>query len=127
MMYLSVIQELILLDTYLTLINVRKEVLKMRLEEIIKEVERRNKVNSKLLLNKKYYIHVEVRELTGKRFNLYTKKDLQEIISYYIPEVSDYILNSKYYYDSVMNCISLKDFKRFYDCNMYVDLYIEER
>lgn len=99
----------------------------MRLEEIIKEVERRNKVNSKLLLNKKYYIHVEVRELTGKSFDLYTKKDLQEIINYYIPEVSDYILNSKYYYDSVMNCISLKDFKRFDDCNMYVDLYIEER
>ena len=99
----------------------------MRLEEIIKEVERRNKVNSKLLLNKRCYIHVEVRELTGKRFNLYTKKDLQEIINYYIPEVSDYILNSKYYYDSVMNCISLKDFRRFFDCNMYVDLYIEER
>ena len=99
----------------------------MRLEEIIKEVERRNKVNSKLLLNKKYYIHVEVRELTGKRFDLYTKKDLQEIENYYIPEISDYILNSKYYYDSVMNCISLKDFRRFFDCNMYVDLYIEER
>lgn len=99
----------------------------MKLEEIIKEVERRNKVNSKLLLNKKYYIHVEVRELTGKRFDLYTKKDLQEIINYYIPEVSEYILNSKYYYDSVMNCLSLKDFRRFFDCNMYVDLYIEER
>ena len=99
----------------------------MRLEEIIKEVERRNKVNSKLLLNKNYYIHVEVRELTGKRFDLYTKKDLQEIINYYIPEVSEYILNSKYYYDSVMNCLSLKDFRRFFDCNMYVDLYIEER
>ena len=42
----------------------------MRLEEIIKEVERRNKVNSKLLLNKRCYIHVEVRELTGKRFDL---------------------------------------------------------
>ena len=100
----------------------------MRLEEIIKEVERRNKVNSKLLLNKKYYIHVEVREQgPGKSFDLYTKKDLQEIENYYIPEVSNYILNSKYSYDSVMDCISLKDFKRFYDCNMYVDLYIQER
>ena len=99
----------------------------MRLEEIIKEVERRNKVNSKLLLSKRYYIHVEVRELAGKRFDLYTKKDLQEIINYYIPEVSDYILNSKYYYDSVMNCISLKDFKQFFGSNLYVDLYIQER
>ena len=99
----------------------------MRLEEIIKEVERRNKVNSKLLLSKTYYIHVEVRELTGKSFDLYTKKDLQEIENYYIPEISNYIVNSKYHYDSVMNCITLKDFRKFFDCNLYVDLYIEER
>lgn len=99
----------------------------MKLEEIIREVERRNKANSKLLLSKRYYIRVEVREIPGKRFDLYTRKDLQEIENYYIPEVSDYILNSKYYYDSIMNCLSLKDFRRFSDCNMYVDLYIEER
>jgi hypothetical protein len=99
----------------------------MKLEEIIKEVERRNKINSKLLLNKRYYIHVEVRDTTGESFDLYTKKDLQEIENYYIPTVSEYILNSKYYYDSVMECISLKDFKQFFGSNLYVDLYIQER
>ena len=65
----------------------------MSLKELIKKIEKINKLNAELYFDKKYYLVVS--EKYSKLIYIHNSKDLKSITDYYETKVANTILNDE--------------------------------
>lgn len=96
----------------------------MKLEELIKEVIKLNKINKKLNIKDRYVVCLnEVHKGFLKNFE-FDKVDFKELERYYIDEIYEKLINYKYDYMGCTNCWTLEIY--YNRENYYFDLFIRK-
>lgn len=97
----------------------------MKLNDILKEVNKLNKTMRTLNIEGELY-HLELVERDGtysKTHTLENKKDLELVYNYYIDKISDYLENGFFTYNSIEKCYISNDIRTEYK-NIYFKVYL---
>lgn len=97
----------------------------MKLNDILKEINKLNKTMQTLNIEGEMY-HLELVERDGaysKTHTLENKKDIEMVYNYYIDEISDYLENGFFTYNSIEKCYISNDIITEYK-NIYFKVYL---